>query len=711
MKISLQELKYHKLYDNLPEKLKELKTGEYYCFYYVPDYDNSKIVIVKDFVSLNLNTSLYRDVYNVVNKAKSSDIFLGYFTNKIETRDGLVYLMLNSLFDKEVVIDFFAYANENDTKNDIKISNSASVEVYNRDSFSDAMAYFVHPDKLNTVLSIYDIVDDFVKRNHNTTLYGGIVKRVVQMVTHESGVMADENGTLRYMTIGEKAVLTESQKDKLKTAKSLIRSLINPNDVYVQTGWYYNVNDGLWRTNISDFDSSINETFLVKVSDTKIYNPPYSPVTQEQILNSLKKPEYLLSLGYNGKLNDVLNHKVLFSHYPQLATLPLFFAYNNANIFYFSGSGEESGFINIQGQKEKHHILSILLHETQHAIQSIEGFAKGGNQHFADFVIALGGKGVRRIFASISNFQKFIYTQINTEYLYNELKSAIEQIKANSNNARYLKSTILSDYMQNYDIFRSNTNNIGFYLIYLISDTKVFNEGAIIDFLESNYGDEIYEMFELIKEGIESSNRASEKLLSEGYNKEDVRIINFNTYQNLLGEMEARGTQHQMRIPVNLSNYFFLNEWEKSPTKSVAVIGGRYVFRDTSKIVGACEKCLDGKYILHFKKNISSIPFIHELGHIVHDMVIERGFGNVVKNEYDKEIVADDYEEYFVNVFLGYIAENYSDSLLGSDFAKDFSIKKNEVIFHILSDIFSPKPKDLNEVQSYIKNLEELTGN
>ena len=691
MKITLDELKSYGLYENLPDKLKKLKSGEYYCFYYTVDYDNSKIVIVKDFLAITLNTSLYRDVFNVIKQANTSEVFLGYFTDKFETRDGLFYLMLNSLFSNESVSELYASASDKDLKSDLKISNSATIDIYNRDSLSNALAYFTHPDKLNTVLSIYDMMDDFLKTNHNTTLYGGIIKRVVQMVTHDSGVMADENGSLRYMTIGEKAVLTDTQKEKLKTAKSLLRSLVNPNDIYVQTGWYYNVNDGLWRTNIPDVASDILDNFIVRVNDAlSIYKPSFNPVSQEQLLANLDKPQYLLNEGYNGKLSDILKHDNLYSHYPQLAELPLIFAYNKANIFYHSELAEGSAFINIQGDNKTNHILSILLHETQHAVQSIEGFAKGGNSHFADFVIALGGKSVRTIFASISNFQKFISVKINNEELFNSMKSAITQITASSPTSKELKSRLLSEYMVNYGVFRGSTTSIGFYLIYLISDTKVFNEGAIIDFLEEHYGDEIYDMFELIKDGIDSSNRASEKLLSQGFSKEDVRIINFNTYQNLLGEMEARGTQHQMRIPINLSNYFFLNEWEKSPTKSVAVIGGNYIFHDTSKIVGACEKSKDGKYILHFKKDMSCVPFIHELGHIVHDCLVERGFGEVIKNEYEREIVADDYEEWFVNVFLGYIYQSYFDSLIGRDLAMNLSTKKNVVVFKLLADIFSP---------------------
>jgi len=710
VKIALEELKSFNLYDGLPEKLKGLKQGEYYCFYYVPDYDNSKIKIIKDFIAVTLNASLYRDVYNVAREAKSGDVFLGYFTTRFETRDGLFYLMLNSFVQQEILSDFYAYASESDTKSEFKISNTASVDIISRDSFSNALSYFMHPEKTNTVLSIYDIVADFVKEHHKTNLYGGIIKRVVQMVFHDSGVMADENGALRFMTIGEKAILSAEQEEKLQTAKSLLRSLVNPNDVYVQTGWYYNIHDGLWRTNISDTESRLNETLVVKINDDlSIYKPLYCPVSQEQIVANLSKPDVLFGLGYNGKLSNILIHKKLYAHYPELVNLGLVFANNKAGIYYHSDSSEGGGFINIQGDKKQDHILSTLLHETQHAVQAIEGFAKGGNTTIANFVIALGGKGVRPIFASISNFQKFISSRSGNVAFYNELKSAVEQIKVSSPVSQQLKGELMSNFMSDYEKFKANANNVGFYLIYILADTKVFNEGAIIDFLEQYYGDDIYTMFEQIKDAIMSADRATQKLLSEGFSEQDTKMVNFMAYQDLLGETEARGTQHQMRIPMNLTNYFFLNEWEKSPTKSVAVIGGKYIFRDTSKIVGACEKTLDGKYILHFKKDISSIPFIHELGHIVHDILEDRGFGEIIKNEFDKAVVGEDYQEYFVNVFLGYIYNFYFDSLIGEDLASTYSREENKIIFDILSDMFSPMPQGIAEVGAYLKELEKIT--
>ena len=707
MKITIDDLKSYGLYDLLPKKLKEIDSSHHYCFYYSPDYDNSKIVIIKDFIAVELNTSLYRDIFNVIRDSGTSDIFLGTFKYNLETRDGLLYLLLNTFYPKEILESFYARANEIDMQNELRVSNSARIEILSRESFSGALAYFMQPEKLNTVLSIYDMVNNYVEANFKRNLYGGYIKEVVQLITSQNGIMSQENGNIRLMTIGEKANLSDVQIEKLKLAKSLLRSLEKAENIYIQTGWYFNNADGLWRTNISDNESVIDETLVRTVNDQlSFYYPPFCPASESTVLANLNNPTYLFNVGYNGKLSDILKHELLYRYYPQLATLDFIFAYNQANRFYFSDSSEGLGFINIQGDKRNQHILSILLHETQHAIQHIEGFATGGNSNFADFVIALGGKGVRPIFASIFNFQKFITTTVINDSLYSELKSAIESINALSDNSRQLKSQLL-EFMVSYDSFRKSSKSVGIYLIYLITDTKVFNEGQIIDFLERYYGDEIYEMFEQIKEAIESADLASEKLKLEGFSKEDIRIINFNTYQNLLGEMEARGTQHQMRIPINLSNYFFINEWEKSPTKSVAVIGGEYMFRDTSNIKGACETTADKKYILHFNKDNSSIPFIHELGHIVHDILVEKGFGEILKNEYDKEIIADSYQEYFVNVFLGYIRENFSESLIGRDFYMDFSIKKNELIFGILTEIFNPKPNDYDEVMQYLKTLEE----
>ena len=54
MKVTIQDLKSYNIYDYLPELFKNLKDGENYCFYYGSDYDNAKIIIIKDFIDFGL---------------------------------------------------------------------------------------------------------------------------------------------------------------------------------------------------------------------------------------------------------------------------------------------------------------------------------------------------------------------------------------------------------------------------------------------------------------------------------------------------------------------------------------------------------------------------------------------------------------------------------------------------------------------------------
>lgn len=84
------------------------------------------------------------------------------------------------------------------------------------------------------------------------------------------------------------------------------------------------------------------------------------------------------TLGSQGglTLKDVLKHDKLFYNYPQLADIPIkstgfsfgiLGAYNDAQKTIYMNGGKPEEF------------MKTLLHEIQHAIQSIEGFASGGN--------------------------------------------------------------------------------------------------------------------------------------------------------------------------------------------------------------------------------------------------------------------------------------------------------------------------------------------
>jgi hypothetical protein len=211
---------------------------------------------------------------------------------------------------------------------------------------------------------------------------------------------------------------------------------------------------------------------------------------------------------------------------------------------------------------------------------------------------------------------------------------------------------------------------------------------------------------ELIKDGSSNADEIQGKLSAEGFQANDISRIIFTAYEDLLGEVESRGTQAQMRIPANLTNYFYLNEWEKSPTRNIAVIGGDYMVADSEKIMAAVEKHGD-HYILHFKKTPSCVPFIHELGHIVHDILLSRGNGDAILATYNEATTQDNYDEYFAHCFLGYLLEKMPDSILRNDLKMDFSIKTNAIISNLLNEIFN-FTEIKSDKMSYLKTVENL---
>ena len=100
------------------------------------------------------------------------------------------------------------------------------------------------------------------------------------------------------------------------------------------------------------------------------------------------KVERMLDLQplWNGgmRLADVMDYPELYEAYPELASVTVRYAtMDNANGRALYGDGEHEILINRNLEGEWQSIHSILLHEIQHHIQNIEGFAKGGNPSYA----------------------------------------------------------------------------------------------------------------------------------------------------------------------------------------------------------------------------------------------------------------------------------------------------------------------------------------
>ena len=103
--------------------------------------------------------------------------------------------------------------------------------------------------------------------------------------------------------------------------------------------------------------------------------------------NVERKVEKMLDLEplwYGMKLADVLDYPELYDAYPELADVTVRYAtMDDAYGRALYGNGEPAILINHNLEGEWSRIRSILLHEIQHHIQHIEGFAKGGTPSYA----------------------------------------------------------------------------------------------------------------------------------------------------------------------------------------------------------------------------------------------------------------------------------------------------------------------------------------
>ena len=147
--------------------------------------------------------------------------------------------------------------------------------------------------------------------------------------------------------------------------------------VWNETGWFINPSDKQWRFEIDDKKSNINyDGFKAYGTDALTLN--------ENIYNiSLDKNGTMLSL------EKIFNHPELFKQYPQLKNLDINFKFdkndNSLGFFSTGGLGRDTR-IGINTAKvditKVDELKDILVHEIQHAVQELEGFAVGANPKY-----------------------------------------------------------------------------------------------------------------------------------------------------------------------------------------------------------------------------------------------------------------------------------------------------------------------------------------
>lgn len=700
----------YNLFDKLPDNFKNLSSKDYFVFYYKVDEDELRLNILDDDVKPYMDITLYRGLREVMLKYAQSTqdgmpIKIGYLRTTNESRDGLFYLFLRSFYENNQVQPFYDYTREVDEQIDLSIKTDFTSDIVTSDDLKKLIGYYCK-GKLQTIMLVYDMVNSAFQRRLSQPLYGTYLTRVVKMVKYSAGVLPEVGGTFRYMVIGEKANLTNAQRKALEDAKALLRSDYKPIDIYTKTGWGFALEDGLWRTNVSDSQASFIETNLYENEGNKLYIP--SGASKQMVLNLLGNPDNIYAFRYTGRLSDVLKHDKLYYHYPRLANLPLLF-YNgnniptNRNTFYFSASSK-GGYILIYGNNQWGNIKSILLHEIQHAVQNVEGFATGGNQYLAQFVSSLGAESVRKIFSCIKLLEKTFIEKFNNEQKRNELLAVLKDYVAKTEQGVALRNKLIED-VSNPNVFSDNKKVINFYLVSLIGADDDVSNNEIVDYLADSFSERqsfFYDMIQNVVDGQDAAKRYRNILVQKGLSSEDIANVSFVNYQRLYGEIESRSVQHSRTLDGDLRNYFTMTSWEREPEEMVTVIDDRVEILDVKNIKAAVET-KDDKYVLHFERSMDCIPYLHELGHIVHDALRKLGHEETIDAEYEKTLQFENVDEFFVAKFLTYLRERIKDDDLQKDFQYKVSSASNETINKILDDFFID-----DEVGIRLRFLQEL---
>jgi len=705
MKVTREQLNNFGLLESLPQELKTLSDQDYFVFYYATLEQESKLYVYTYQVEREVNISLYRILGNLnssQSKALHKPLNIGFFSNTFETRDGIFYLFLRTYNDLDKVTDFYKYAVEQDRIVDLNVSTNAIPDIGTSDDFRRAISYFCN-GRLQTIMQLYDMVNQAMIYRLSKPLYGNSIKKVVNLILYDGGVLPEMNGKLRFMVVGEKANLTNEQAEALREAKNMLRSMIPIDKIYSLTGWALSTNDGRWRTNIDDSMASILTTSLYDYQDRKLYVP--SGQTIADVLPVIQKPERAISNAYSGRLIEVLSHPTLYRYYPNLAIMPIVFIHGGRNIngrYYFSPD-ERGGYIYMNGTQRDGDPLSILLHEIQHSIQRTEGFATGGNLFLARFVASVGSNAVRKIFACINKMERYF-----REYLFNfreELLLVVSTDIPDNQEGEELKKDIVA-ILSNQEEFTYKYKVVSFYLVLYIAHKRDFSTNEIVEFIETKMPNKevLYELFENINEGYAESLYYRQKLMAEGYREEDIKDILFKGYENLYGEMESRSVQISRFVESEFRNYFYLTKWENTPIQQFTVIDGVEDYIELKDIKAAIET-KNEEYVLHFKRQITSEPFIHELAHIVHDCLNKLQLGEKIREEYDKDLFSNNIDEWFVSQFLAYVKGKIQDENLQKDLFKILYNPKPEI--SKMLDMFFMNP-EIDKRLKYLQTILDL---
>lgn len=226
----------------------------------------------------------------------------------------------------------------------------------------------------------------------------------VKSATDNIGTFDKNNPDIRYQYGGRKAKTAKSSLlDKAKGMESKGKS---SEEIRKDTGWFRGL-DRKWRFEINDSKMKYTVDWKKRLQNSvelKRLEGYYKILEEKLRNNTITKSEenkfYALDdkiVGYinanKTTLGDLVNHTELFAAYPQLKDIRVIFDYQlktKGNYDPKINVITLNALLNEQGQKK------TLVHEIQHAIQGIEGFAHGANVEYWEN--RLGSENYKKVY-------------------------------------------------------------------------------------------------------------------------------------------------------------------------------------------------------------------------------------------------------------------------------------------------------------------------
>ena len=672
------------IFSSVPMDLFEsVGDNQYLAFHYNYDEIRGEILDIQNLkVVSSIDIKLYQKQPHTDRKYYS----VGFFQFPLDTQNTLFYQFLKYYFvflkpketkdeAKKKLMDFFLSAKAKDLES-IAFRRENTVynnvfKVYGRDTFVSAVNRFVlaQGDVANCVLAITDAIDYHCKGIKNKSLYGSLIEKVVMAIpSTEGGLVPDKIDRLRYLYVGENSVLEKDNKE-LNEAKEMYRNGDDAGEILAQTGWHFSKKDQKWKKRVSDIESSIQE--LAPNSVFMKYGSKFSAKSNDAYRYLTAGAKYvdddgltlLLKQGWDMYLSDVFTHPTLYKHYPSLFKMPIFYATNskpmgNENNSYSFYYNPKEKYLCIVGNPAHWDFKNVILHEIQHAIQEIENFGTGGSPSLSRLIQAIGGENVKNYYFVRKNITEKYKLGVNQNgrYSYENFSKAFSTWK-------WCQDVTENKYYSDCDDIIENI------VEYYIQDNAVVND-LIKKYVDGEIHQSLQTLLKYRKKHIEV--RAS--LMGQGFTANDVDRLIHRSYEALLGEVEARDVQNTQLMEEDLQGYLLPLTSEAILEKDINVF-----FDKTSSspiiptvIKGAVETTLEDKYIIHLFPNFSSRPILHEIGHILGDIIGRDIIAKRIYDSFGDQSIIDlgGTDEIFCELFLCYLSSQPFPSRVINDLRK-----------------------------------------